>query len=89
MVRETARRWSVDDKQVLDRIKRLVDEEQELLERREEEQRPEDHQRLEELQVGLDQCWDYLRQRRALRAAGRDPETAGTRPLDVVEKYEQ
>ncbi len=82
-------RWIVDDKQVLERIKGLVDEEQTLLDQPEDERRPEDHARLEELQLGLDQCWDYLRQRRALRGAGRDPDTAGVRPPDVVEKYEQ
>jgi hypothetical protein len=37
----------------------------------------------------LDQCWDLLRQRRALRGAGRDPDEAHVRPAKVVENYEQ
>ena len=45
--------------------------------------------RLDELKVSLDQCWDLLRQRRARRHAGQDPETADARPEDVVERYQQ
>ncbi|PYS94581.1 MAG: DUF2630 domain-containing protein [Acidobacteria bacterium] len=48
-----------------------------------------DHRRLKEVQIELDQCWDLLRQRRALREFGQDPEKAQVRPPDVVEKYEQ
>ena len=48
-----------------------------------------DNQRLEELRLELDQCWDLLRQRQALRDAGKDPEQARVRPKEVVEKYEQ
>jgi uncharacterized protein DUF2630 len=48
-----------------------------------------DHQRLREVQVELDQCWDLLRQRRALREFGQDPEQARLRPPEIVEKYEQ
>jgi hypothetical protein len=44
---------------------------------------------LQELKVSLDQCWDLLRQRRALRQAGRDPSAASVRPAEVVERYEQ
>jgi len=39
------------------------------------------------VQVELDQCWDLLRQRRALRETGGDPDLAQVRPPDVVEKY--
>ena len=42
-----------------------------------------------ELKVSLDQCWDLLRQRRALREAGRDPDAADLRRPEVVERYEQ
>ena len=48
-----------------------------------------EHQRLEAIRVELDQCWDLLRQRRALREFGQDPDQARVRPPDVVEKYEQ
>jgi hypothetical protein len=41
------------------------------------------------VKVSLDQCWDMLRQRRALREADRDPDAAAVRPADVVERYEQ
>ncbi len=42
---------------------------------------------LAKLNVELDQCWDLLRQRRALREFGRDPGEAEVRPPSVVEKY--
>jgi len=41
------------------------------------------------MKVELDQCWDLLRQRRALREFGRDPDQAKVRPPKVVENYEQ
>ena len=41
------------------------------------------------LEVRLDQLWDLLRRRRALRAAGEDPSQADVRPEEVVEHYEQ
>ena len=47
-----------------------------------------DRERLKALNVELDQCWDLLRQRRALREFGRDPDEAEVRPAGVVEKYE-
>jgi len=48
-----------------------------------------DRGRLAKIKVELDQCWDLLRQRRALREFGRDPDQAKVRPPDVVENYEQ
>jgi hypothetical protein len=47
-----------------------------------------DRDRLKALNVALDQCWDLLRQRRALREFGHDPNEAQVRPAGVVEKYE-
>ncbi len=47
-----------------------------------------DRERLKALNVSLDRCWDLLRQRRALREFGRDPDDAGVRPAAIVEKYE-
>ena len=75
------------DEQVLGRIKQLVDEEHELL--NEPSREPDSHGRLESIRVELDQCWDLLRQRRALREFGRDPDQAQVRPPGIVENYEQ
>jgi hypothetical protein len=46
-----------------------------------------DASRLEEVRVELDRLWDYLRQRRALRAAGQDPDGAQMRDARTVERY--
>ena len=48
-----------------------------------------DRRRLGELKVMLDQCWDLLRQRRALREAGLDADAARVRDPEVVEGYQQ
>jgi len=78
------------DDQIHNRIEQLVAEEQELYERGAEGGLNQgDHHRLETLKVGLDQCWDLLRQRRALREAGRDVSSATVRDPDVVERYQQ
>jgi len=80
----------MDDQQVLDRIDKLVQEEEELLHRHEGEGLDDDeHARLDELKVQLDKAWDYLRQRRALRRAGDDPDDASPRDGGTVEDYEQ
>lgn len=76
-----------DDKNVLSQIDHLVKEEEDLYGHRELSDK--DHVRLRELKVQLDQCWDLLRQRRALREFGKDPEKAKVRSADVVENYEQ
>ena len=79
-----------DDSQVHGRIEQLVAEEHALWERESAgEASEDDRHRLQELKVSLDQCWDLLRQRRALRTAGLDPGAAATRPADVVEGYDQ
>lgn len=79
----------MDDQQVLSRIDELVQEEESLLHRHESEGLSEDeHARLRELQVQLDQAWDYLRQRRALRQYGEDPDEASERDAGTVEGYE-
>ena len=49
----------------------------------------EERARLREVEVGLDVCWDLLRQRRALRNAGLDPSDAATRSEGTVEGYQQ
>ena len=80
----------MDDKQVLNRIGDLVEEEH-TLERQALGQGLDDDQqaRLHEVEVQLDQCWDLLRQRDALRDAGQDPDTAQVRPEGTVEGYLQ
>jgi len=79
------------DDQIHNRIEELVAEEQDLYERAGEEGglTESQHRRLESIKVGLDQCWDLLRQRRALREAGQDPNAAHVRDPEVVEGYEQ
>jgi hypothetical protein len=84
------RRFEMDDGQIHSRIEELVAEEQELYERGGAGGLDEsEHRRLESIKVGLDQCWDLLRQRRALREAGYDPSSARVRDPEVVERYEQ
>ena len=84
----------MNDEQVQARIEELEREEQRL--RRDEqaaadtahdEQVAADARRLEELRVELDRLWDYLRQRRALRDAGQDPDDAQMRDAGTVERY--
>jgi hypothetical protein len=79
----------MDDRQVLSRIDELVREEEQLLLLHEGEAslNPEEHARLAELKVQLDQAWDYLRQRRALRQYGDDPDDASPRDAGTVEDY--
>jgi hypothetical protein len=80
----------MDDSQVHGTIEQLVAEEHELWEREAAGNGTEsERQRLRELKVSLDQCWDLLRQRRALRDGGRDPDAADVRRPEVVEGYEQ
>jgi hypothetical protein len=80
----------MNDEQVLARIHELVDEEHQL--RNQHADSPLDDssaQRLADLEVSLDQCWDLLRQRRARRSAGLEPDEAEPRSGDTVEHYQQ
>jgi len=80
----------MDDPKIHGTIEQLVAEEHELWDREAAGSATDaDRRRLEQLQVSLDQCWDLLRQRRALREAGRDPKGADLRRPEVVERYEQ
>jgi hypothetical protein len=80
----------MDDPQIHGTIEQLVAEEHQLWQRESAGNATEsDRRRLQELKVSLDQCWDLLRQRRALREAGLDPEAATVRDPSVVERYEQ
>jgi hypothetical protein len=80
----------VDDKEIVARITGLVDEEHHL------EQThvgkglsPTEAERLRAIEVQLDQCWDLLRQRRARRGAGQNPDEAQVRDERTVEHYQQ
>ncbi len=80
----------MDDQDLIKHISQLVQEEHDL------ETHPpggepseSDQQRLRDLEVQLDQCWDLLRQRRARRETGQDPDQASARPASTVEGYKQ
>jgi len=79
------------DEQISDRIEALVQEEHELLDRGGTEHGldPAGHARLEEIRIELDRYWDLLRQRRARRRAGQDPDDASPRDAGTVERYLQ
>jgi hypothetical protein len=76
------------DADLLATISQLAAEEHEL-ERTTGGLSPDQQARLEEIGVGLDQCWDLLRQRRARRSAGLNPDEAEVRDPSVVERYRQ
>ena len=84
----------MSDESIAARIERLVAEEHDLRTREQAERDDEnalgaDRARLSEVAVELDRCWDLLRQRRALRSAGEDPDRADTRDAGTVEGYLQ
>jgi Protein of unknown function (DUF2630) len=78
----------MEDDRVIDRINQLAHEEHQIFERqsRGDASRAE-RERLKEIEVTLDQCWDLLHQRRARRAAGLDPDQAAVRDAQSVEGY--
>jgi hypothetical protein len=80
----------MDDSEIHGTIEQLVAEEHELWQRESAgEATHDDRRRMRQLKVSLDQCWDLLRQRRALREFGLDPDAAEERRAEVVENYEQ
>ena len=80
----------MDDSQIHGSIENLVAEEHELWNRESNgTASDDDRRRLEQIRVSLDQCWDLLRQRRALRRAGQDPSDAEVRAPGTVEGYQQ
>jgi uncharacterized protein DUF2630 len=80
----------MDDSQIHEAIEKMVAEEHNLWQREADGNADDaDRHRLNALEVSLDQCWDLLRQRRALREAGRDPDDATLRNEEVVERYLQ
>lgn len=84
----------MNDEGITARIERLVAEEHELREREQHDNADaraleQDAERLRAVEVELDRSWDLLRQRRALREAGVDPDQASARDADTVEDYLQ
>ncbi|RZU34188.1 DUF2630 family protein [Blastococcus saxobsidens] len=77
----------MDETDILSRIHALVEEEHSL--RDGEEHTDETRARMNKLEADLDQCWDLLRQRRAKRQYGEDPDEAEARPEPQVENYLQ
>ena len=79
----------VDDSSIQDRITSLIDEEHQLRSALQDGSITvdEEHARLRRLEVELDQCWDLLRQRRAKREIGENPDEAQVRPEGTVEGY--
>jgi Protein of unknown function (DUF2630) len=79
----------MDDPHIHSTIEQLVAEEHELWQSEAAGNASDDtRRRLDELKVSLDQCWDLLRQRRALREVDFDPNVAVARPAEVVEGYQ-
>ncbi len=80
----------MDDKELHERIAKLVAEERDLEEGHiGTRATPEQEHRLREVQVALDQAWDLLRQRRARREFNQDASVTSARPPDIVEGYQQ
>jgi hypothetical protein len=78
----------MDDQAIIERINDLAHEEHELFGRESRgEVTQQERERLERIQVTLDQCWDLLHQRRARRSAGLDPDEAQVRDEGTVEGY--
>jgi hypothetical protein len=80
----------MDDREILQRIGQLVDEEHALHRRAEEDHGLSDDEeaRRRGLAVALDQCWDLLQQRRARREFGSNPDRATVRDATTVERYD-
>ena len=81
----------MDDTEILHTIQRLVDEEHTLMQQHATtaDLSEDQHARMRAIEVSLDQCWDLLRQRRARRDAGLNPDDAKVRDAGTVEHYLQ
>lgn len=78
----------MDDSDVLKQINELARREHELFEKESAgDVSDQDRAQMKRLGVTLDQCWDLLRQRRARRSAGLDPDDAEVRSEGTVEGY--
>ncbi|GAA5081514.1 hypothetical protein HNP84_002757 [Thermocatellispora tengchongensis] len=81
----------MQDGEILSRIKDLIAEEHELRGKLTagELSSEEENERMRSVERALDQCWDLLRQRRARREFGQNPDDAAVRPSDEVDSYQQ
>jgi hypothetical protein len=81
----------MDDKQIMANIGELIETEHRLRQQLAagELSAPAEHEQLRSVEESLDQCWDLLRQRRARREFGENPDTAALRPVSEVEGYQQ
>jgi len=84
----------MSDESIAERIERLVSEEHQLRTREQQDSQDADRleadqERLRDVEIELDRCWDLLRQRRAKRDAGADPDDAQVRDANTVERYWQ
>jgi hypothetical protein len=80
----------MDDRSIMSHISDLVAEEHQLRARHVGEGLPDaERARLQAVEEDLDQCWDLLRQRRAKKEFGEDPDAAKARPAGEVESYLQ
>ena len=80
----------MDDSELLHTIEKLVNEEHALMKEAEGGQLDAtQHARMGEIEVRLDQCWDLLRQRRARKEFGLNPDEAKVRDAQTVEHYQQ
>jgi Protein of unknown function (DUF2630) len=79
----------MEDQDILSQINALADEEHRLFLRAgtDEPLSDDEHRRMKEIEVRLDQCWDLLHQRRARRNAGLNPDEAEVRDPEIVENY--
>ena len=77
----------MEDVKIVNHIKQLTEEEEHLYAKG--NLSDNEVKRLHQMKIELDQCWDLLRQRQALRDAGKNPSSAKVRPPDIVENYEQ
>jgi len=81
----------MDDKEIMAHIDELIETEHKLRQQLTAGQlsAPEERERLRSAEEALDQCWDLLRQRRARREFGENPDGAAPRPVSEVEGYQQ
>jgi prephenate dehydratase len=81
----------MDDKEIMANIDQLIETEHRLRQQLAsgELSAAAERERLRSAEEALDQCWDLLRQRRARREFGENPDTAAARPVNEVEGYQQ